>query len=239
MNRSRALRQGLVVFLTAAGTAGGGAQAAVPGNGPPPGYIYDLAALSSASPLVSTVYTFEFTAVSTHTTLTFAFRDDSSFTQFYDPVVSLAQSTANLLHNANFQQTYTGSSGLPLPVGWSYTNYSATTTGGRVIFGGYASGSSFIDGAEQGYDGISQTISTTVGDVYKVSFDAWAAGISKWQQFSTSSFPGSGGNGADVLVYALNGKPIPEISTWAMLGIGFAGLAIVGWRRRAAAGASG
>ena len=49
---------------------------------------------------------------------------------------------------------------------------------------------------------------------------------------------GTGGNGVDVLVYAQASavQPgVPELSTWAMLGIGFAGLAFVGQRARRAA----
>ncbi len=88
----------------------------------------------------------------------------------------------------------------------------------------------------QGYDELGQEVETTVGNTYQVSFTAEVlGGVATWSRLSTNGDKSdAGGNGADILVYALNGKPIPEPSTWTMMGLGFAGLGYLGYRRREA-----
>ena len=62
----------------------------------------------------------------------------------------------------------------------------------------------------QGYDGISQTVATTAGHQYVLSFQArsQAPTFSPFQHLSTNGHVSdSGGNGVDVLVY---GAVIPH-----------------------------
>jgi hypothetical protein len=78
----------------------------------------------------------------------------------------------------------------------------------------------------QAYDAISQTIPTTIGDTYKMSFDMTDDGpLTTFQQVSTNGdTTGTGGNGIDVLTYAQASavQPgVPEPSTWAMMLLGF------------------
>ena len=79
----------------------------------------------------------------------------------------------------------------------------------------YGVGNCWYDGAVQAYDAISQTISTTAGDEYQISF--WVADKSGCEcDFSDLSTNGdttdAGGTGIDVAVYAQAGLPPPATS---------------------------
>lgn len=197
---------------------------------PPAGAILDLN--GTAIPQQYTRYTLSFTAQGAATSLSFAFRDDRSFLYFDDVAVSTG-SGANLLVNPGFEQ---GQSGLNAPPGWTYQNpFNVPAPGaGRIIGNGPHAGSqSYVDGAVQAYDLLSQSFATTRGNVYDVSF--WLKGIGPLTTFSRLSTNGyytnQNGNGADLLVYT-QALPVPEPGMAALLLAGLAGLLLTGRARR-------
>jgi hypothetical protein len=150
----------------------------------------------------------------------------------------------NLLLNGDFSQLPVASS---LPLDWTYANFDGAVFGGSARNNcGPDSGSCWFDGAVQGYDTLSQSVVITAGNVYTLSFEVLdSEGPTSWSAFSTNGdTTDSGGNGADILAYAtgvpgenIGGPPpppptVPEVSTWAMMLLGFAGLGYLGYRRR-------
>jgi PEP-CTERM motif len=234
-----------MIRLLAAGCAGAVMASAVASsafaanNPPPPGAILDLA--GTAIPHTpSQAYTVDFTASLANTAVSFAFRDDPAYLFFSDvSVTDLTTSSGNLLTNGDFSA---GTYGASLPNGWTYQNTDGAAFQGRVTTSCRGPAYCWEDGSTQAYDLLSQTISTKVGDQYQISFDLWDNGpLSTFQQVSTNGdTTDTGGNGADVLAYATAaGSPnVPEPSTWAMMGLGFAGLAFVGHRARRSATAA-
>ena len=121
-------------------------------------------------------------------------------------------------------------------------------------------GQYWSDGTQGGYDGLSQPVKANSQDLYQISFDAVVTGAAPpasnptWAETSTNSGTGFAGNAADVLAYIEPitqlqypgpvgstgipggdcGPECPEASTWAMMLLGFAGLAFVGHRRASA-----
>ncbi len=214
----------------------GGAQAQ-PFNQPPPlGAILDLngGVIPHGTPQQ---YMVNFTASLANTDITMAFREDPAFVFVGNiSVTDVTTSSGNLLVNGDF------GTGSLAP--WIYANVYGATYGGFVTTSceGYFS-DCWYDGAVQAYDAIDQTIATTPGDVYQVSF--WATdngGLTNWSDLSTNgNITDTGGNGADILVYAEAGLPppgtVPEPSTWVMLILGFGGLGLAGYRRARVASA--
>jgi PEP-CTERM motif len=106
--------------------------------------------------------------------------------------------------------------------------------------GGFSYASCWYDGSVQAYDEISQTIATNVGDVYDITFpnqdNSSPSFLTNYSRLSTNGdTTDTGGNGADILVYATATAPplnSPEPATWAMMLIGFAGLGFAGNRAR-------
>lgn len=211
------------------------ANVCVPGNArvncaPPAGAILDLD--GTAIPQAYTRYTVSFTAQGAATTLSFAFRDDRSFLYFDDVAVSTGGG-ANLLANPGFEL---GQSGLNAPPGWTYQNpFNVPAPGaGRIIGNGPHTGSqSYVDGAVQAYDVLSQSFATTQGNLYDVSF--WLKGIGPLTTFSRLStngyYTGQNGNGVDLLVYA-QALPVPEPDMAALLLAGLGALFLFARARR-------
>jgi hypothetical protein len=225
----------LGVFILGSMAVVGSGSARAQNAAPPSGAILDL----NGQPIASMPENFmaEFTANTTITPVTFAFRDDSTYIAFTDAsVLDLTSPGGNLLINGNFNLgvSYPGNGG-PLPNGWTYNNVSGQPfTGGQITSCGRAQ-YCWIDGSVQGYDELSQSIPTNIGDQYQVSFTAAVfGGLAAWSRVSTNGdTTDAGGNAADILVLAQLGRPIPEPSTWAMMAIGFAGLGYIGYRNRA------
>lgn len=200
---------------------------ASPTNEPPPvGAILDL----NGAPMSSSfqTYTVNFTAALANTDITFAFRNDPSFTFFENPsVVDLTTSSGNLFTNGDFSGgTYNSNGNTQTPVGWEYANIYGATYGGVLINCGAAN--CWYDGAVQAYDAIDQTIATHPGDLYQISFLQGADGGSIYSRLSTNgNVTGTGGNGIDTLVYAQAGLParVPEPASLVMLGAGLLGMA--------------
>jgi hypothetical protein len=212
-------------------------------NLPPPlNPILDLA--GQALPTAYTNYTATFTASSTLTDLTFAFRNDPGFTTMDDvSTIDTTTSSGNLVVNGGFE------SGLS---SWTYDNVFGASFGGYVDtvqncgsisnnntgLGPRTGLNEWCDGATQAYDAIDQLIPTTVGDSYSVSFwldqaNVNAVGQTIFQDLSTNGAAGTGGNGIDVLVYAQSGLPAPgtpEPATLLLFGTGLLGIGLA--RRR-------
>lgn len=211
-------------------------------NPPPAGAILDLNGQTinhnSAAP---TLYTVDFSAAITSTAITFAFREDPAFIFFSDPsVTNLTTSSGNLLANSTFTGgTHTSNGNSATPIDWTYANQYGATFGGvqQSGCGALAGSGCWDDGAVQAYDAISQTIATTVGDLYQVSFYAWDnSGLTTFSDLSTNgNTTGTGGNGADILAYAQAGLPppgnVPEPGALTLLAAGIAALGMIRRRR--------
>jgi hypothetical protein len=195
-----------------------------PGNndGPPAGAIYDLNGMPipGGGNGMYQYYSVSFVAGLSSTAITFAFRDDPAFISFDDASVTDVSNPSapgpNLLLNGDFSS---GPVGSDTPTGWTYANIYGATYGGVVDSGcgivtdSNPGGNCWYDGAVQAYDAISQTIATSTGHTYQISF--WVAENSGCGcNFSDLSTNGdttdTGGNGIDVTVYAQAGLPPPS-----------------------------
>lgn len=217
--------------------AGGASTAfANPSNiGPPPGWIYTLDGQTITNTQQS--YTVDFAAGVANTAITFAFRQDPSFSSLSNVMlVDLTNPSGNLILNGDFAL---GTIGTSLVDDWTYANIYGATFGGVLQAGcGFGGSNCWYDGAVQAYDAISQTVATTIGDTYEISFN-FNGGSPDGGIYSALSTNGdvtdTGGNGINLTVYAQAGLPpipgTPEASTWLMMLGGFAGLAFMGVRR--------
>lgn len=193
---------------------------------PPTGPILDL----SGTPIPGggngtyQQYTVNFSANITATAITIAFRDDPAYLSVAEvSVVDVNNPNVNLLVNGDFSQgTYSNNGNDSAPVGWTFVNQYGASDYGIVTNDACsaplppAAIDCWYDGSVQAYDALSQTIATTVGDIYQISF--WVAENSSCSvdgggscNFSDLSTDGdttdTGGNGINVTVYAQNGVP--------------------------------
>jgi hypothetical protein len=207
-----------------------------PGNpptncAPPPGAILDLAGTAIPHGAYQQ-YTTGFTAANATTTISIAFRDDPAFLALDDVSVTTGGGS-NLVANPGFESGIVGDSA---PVGWVYLNPFVAAPDPFVSDlsnpGPHSGANYYRDGAVDGYNEIAQTISTTPGATYDVSF--WLIETSDRINFASVSPAGSSGNGVDLLFYAdLGPLATPEPWSLALLGVGLAGLGLL--RRRKAA----
>jgi hypothetical protein len=235
------VRGSIVAFAVAASATLGWvniAAAAGNNNPPPTGAILDLSgqAVPHGAPVT---YTVNFTAALANTSLSLAFREDPAFFSVTDiTLTDLTNPSGNLVLNGDFSLGPIGSQN---PVDWTYQNTFGAFASGVVDgpgsnCGGGISGNCWFDGSVQAYDEISQTIATTVGDVYQVSFAATDDGpLNTYSPVSTNGdTTTTAGNGIDILVYAQAIPPnlnAPEPSTWAMMILGFTGMGFVAYRK--------
>lgn len=229
----------LLIAAALAAVSVGTANAAGHNNPPPAAAIFDL----NGQPItnVQQLYSVDFSAAVSNTAITFAFRQDPSFSQFSAvSVTDLTTSSGNLLTNGDFSGgVYTSAGNSGTPNGWIYANIYGATDGGTIETGcGFGGGNCWSDGAVQAYDALSQSIATTIGHNYRISFHFNGGGCDDaaclYSDLSTNgNVTGTGGNGIDMLVYAEAGLPIaggvPEPATWIMFLLGFGA---VGWTLR-------
>ncbi len=201
---------------------------------PTTGAIYDLngqAIPDNGAGDVFQTYTASFTASAASTAVTFAFVEDGGGILTFEnaSVVDSKNTNANLLLNGNFAGAiYTSNGNSSTPVNWTYAGYgSLLTSPGYVQPASYKSPASWVDGAAYGYDTISQTIATTIGDQYQVAFTL--TDNSGYTNYSNSNSVGT--PAIDVLTYAQPaGTAAPIPATALLLGSGLAGL--IGLKRK-------
>jgi hypothetical protein len=182
-----------------------------------------------------TPYTVNFTASSTTSDISFAFREDPAFLHL-DNVTVTTGGGPNLLVNGDFEA---GPVGDHAPTGWTYLNIFGASAAGVVATGCGVGGSNcYNDGAVQAYDSITQAITTTPGALYTISFQLTDNGpLTMFSALSTNGdVTGTGGNGIDLLVYAGNSTPVPANvplpTALPLFASGLAGLGLLGWRRK-------
>jgi len=203
-------------------------------NEPPPAGPVILN-LNGTTPIPQSYQTFNtsFTATSTTSNISFAFREDPAFLSLDNVVVRLGAGP-NLLVNGNFDA---GPVGGQAPTGWTYLNTFGATFGGVVTAGCGTGGSNcYYDGAVQAYDSITQAITTTPGLLYNISFDlSDNSGLLTFLAISNNGLPGVEGNGINLVVYAGEGEPVRAVPLPAALPLfatGLGALGLLGWRKK-------
>lgn len=209
---------------------------AIQAQTPPPGALFDLAVSHPMALSQYQQFSYSFIAGTANTTVSFAFREVPAYFAFDDASVAATSGGANLLTDPGFESAVYGQT---TPNGWgrfiqpidvSAIGQVATSDqryGCNVPAHG---GSNFwCDGSVEGYDGLFQTVATTVGQSYTVSF---------WLQDDSGS---SITNPAiDMLGYAEAGlpggtvpvSPVPEAETYALMLAGLAVVGAIGRRRK-------
>lgn len=199
--------QSLALFLL--GAAVSAPRAFAQTNVPPPsGAILDLSGQPINQGSTANPESVSFTAALANTDITFAFRDDNAYISFSDVTLtdSTTGSTTNLILNGDFSS---GSG--TTPADWGYVNTYGSSFGGSVG-NSFSCGGGFntcwYDGSIQAYDAIDQTVATTIGDSYLLSFQySENGGYLDFSALSTNGGTGSDGNGVDILAYAQSGPP--------------------------------
>lgn len=175
-----------------------------------------LIALNNPSPFGFTLYTVDFTATSSNTTLTALFRQDPAYWSFDDVSVTLQGGGSNLVVNGGFE------TGAAAP--WYFVGQQGLPAAGVVSGGWFHSGSySWVDGAVGGVDGIAQNFATNTGSNYTLSF--WLAvnggAISSFEIYAGEAVTSHEGN-----VIVGNPQAVPDSAgTIALLGLSLTAIA--------------
>jgi PEP-CTERM motif len=224
--------------LIAAAIAGIGTLSALPAaaQNAPPGALFDLQPIHPSVLSNYEQFSFSFVAGTANTTVSFAFREVPAYFAFDDASVVLNGTTTNLFVNPGFESATVGQT---TPTSWGRFIQPIDVTAIGVVASGTDSGCSpnsahsgsqyWCDGSVEGYDGLFQTVATTVGATYTVSF---------WLGDNSGEPPNI--PEIDMLGYAEAGLPvgtipvnsIPEPETYALMLAGLAALSVAGRRRR-------
>jgi len=212
---------------------------AIPINDPPPAGPVVLDLNGTAIPHSYQGYSTTFFATTTSSYISFAFREDPAFLLLSNVSVTTGGGSS-ILVNGNFA----GPAGAQAPTGWTYLNTFGASFGGSVQSGtgSIVGTNAYIDGAVQAYDSITQLIPTTVGSLYTITFSLTDdGGLSTFSQISTNgNTTDTGGNGADLLVYAGTSEPTaatPLPAALPLYATGVGVMALFGWRRKRKASA--
>jgi hypothetical protein len=212
------------------------------GQTPPPGAIFDLSTENPGTLPTYTQFFASFTANITGTEyVSFAFREVPAFFAFDDASVVLNGTSTNLLADPGFESATAGQNcnhgnSLGCPPGWgAWIQPVDVSAIGAVEAGGCTAGAHsgtflWCDGSVEGYDAVYQPISTTLGQIYNISF---------W--LSDNSGDAITNPTIDMLVYAGDNIPVgtvplggvPEPETFALTGAGLVAIGITFARRRA------
>ena len=206
---------------------------------PPPGAIFDLATSPQNSGVLSTYkdFTTSFTADSSSTYVSFAFREIPAYFALDDVSVTAMGSSTNLLADPGFESATPGQN---VPTGWGrWIQPIDVSAIGEVASNSAAygcppnvahSGTQFwCDGSVEGYDAVYQAVATTAGQTYNVSF---------WLGDNSGSAPYQ--PGIDMLVYAGDSIPVgtipvgtPEPGPLGLLAVGLGTVVFLGRKYRA------
>jgi len=155
-----------------------GSVALAQNNPPPAGAILDLSGkpVPGGGNRTYQQYSVDFVANLENTAITFAIREDPAFISLANVSVTdnAVVEGANLLQNGDFSGgIYTNNGNSRTPNHWTFANQYGAGASGVVLSGPgncYTYANCWFDGSVGSYDAISQTISTTVGHTYHISF---------------------------------------------------------------------
>lgn len=190
-------------------------------SGLPIPFVFNGATLTGTSPVLASV---SFQADLSSTAIGLAFRDDPSAVFVWNvSLVDVTKSSGNLLTNGDFTGgVYTSNGNIAAPIGWTYGNPSGGTgTLGYVAnpclpLSGLA-GACWIDPLAGVYDTLGQSVTTTPGDRYTLSFYYGSSTTTN----GTTVFADTSGTGqaVDILAYASGSTPVPvPAALWCLMG---------------------